>query len=848
MPDIDGIKKIDKKDIKKSRKIVLDSISDEIKKQQIKDAKEEKERPLRKKIVSDIKPDKKKVKKLFTLKPRQEKKVLPEKMKERGEAGKKVRIMDDIKPEKNKSFQKTGSKASAKVVIEKPKIEAKKISAHDKQMWQSEMKNLLQSEKVEEKEKKEAEEKLKKAEQQVPAKKIKTFSLHKKKVLSKQARDFQGSEQGLGQEKSRKQELVNLGIKKEEVKKAKEKAEKSQRPSESKEFDLSAKKEKKKSSFSLRSLFGFADDSKDLEKKKDIKKKIEDKKKAQRQEKIEKEKRKEEEKIRKQKAKAEKQLKKEAEKKAQEESKEKARKEKEEEKKNAELEKARKKDELKRKQEEDRIKKEEERAKKEDEEKQLKIKNEKLKIEEERKKKEEERKRREEEKKQKEEEKRKREQEAEGQKRKEEEDKKRLEAEQKKLAKESKKKSWLKGVFGKKKKTKKKKREEKKEKVEKTEKRQAEKEGGQKLPKKKEKKQHVKVESMDDDFDFNLTTYQKFRTEARQKEEEENQEEKSRKEEKRPRQKIKNEKSNFFSRIFSARKKGPNKFKHSLREHELDLAPPDLAHDELIAHEELGSSRPRIKKARKPKVPLRLWPRLLSIRLKGSWSDFKLYALSMIIVFITLYSLLLIMTLKIEIDNKLTRFVADFLPIPAVISSNHVIDYYSYLDLRQSYCRGICSAQESKDFKVWLVNRIILYNLIDRYGLQNDPGANEKLEHFIIFDNEVNQVGINRIQKIKSIIDEEGNFFRNAQKYGDQVGQFKIENIEGAIADLKIDLQKIEDKKTSRVVYGADGYYLFYVDRELDKESVSYVFIAGKSLEEYLVEKLNGFQIWSLVD
>jgi hypothetical protein len=188
------------------------------------------------------------------------------------------------------------------------------------------------------------------------------------------------------------------------------------------------------------------------------------------------------------------------------------------------------------------------------------------------------------------------------------------------------------------------------------------------------------------------------------------------------------------------------------------------------------------------------------------------------------------------------------LPIPADISLNNIVEYYTYHDLREGYCAGICNNEQKKQFKIWLVKTLIVNNLYKKYGIVFNDESEEKLKQFVVFDNEINQVGINRIRKIKLMIDKEGEFYDIASKFGDQIGQFKIENIEGVIKNLNVKFDDIENKKTSRIIFGTDGYYLFYINREMDPKSVSYVFVAAKNFDDFLLEELDGYKFWSLVE
>ncbi len=51
------------------------------------------------------------------------------------------------------------------------------------------------------------------------------------------------------------------------------------------------------------------------------------------------------------------------------------------------------------------------------------------------------------------------------------------------------------------------------------------------------------------------------------------------------------------------------------------------------------------------------------------------------ILFIAIYCTFTILIINFNIDNKATRKIANYLPIPAYISSNKIIEYYEFIDI-----------------------------------------------------------------------------------------------------------------------------------------------------------------------
>src|SRR3989339_667523 len=61
------------------------------------------------------------------------------------------------------------------------------------------------------------------------------------------------------------------------------------------------------------------------------------------------------------------------------------------------------------------------------------------------------------------------------------------------------------------------------------------------------------------------------------------------------------------------------------------------------------------------------------------------FCLFFLVVILILYFIFVSVILKFDIDNVLSRFVADFIPVPALATSDGIIEYYKYKDLKDNF-------------------------------------------------------------------------------------------------------------------------------------------------------------------
>lgn len=221
-----------------------------------------------------------------------------------------------------------------------------------------------------------------------------------------------------------------------------------------------------------------------------------------------------------------------------------------------------------------------------------------------------------------------------------------------------------------------------------------------------------------------------------------------------------------------------------------------------------------------------------------------------------IYASLLIIIIEYNIDNKVTRHIARFIPIPAYVSKQGLVNYYTYRDIRSRLeLSGLNNEELIKATKVAVVEKIIIDSLARRYGLAEKSNYNNQsdiltlLNQRIVFDADINQVGIKRIRKIKELIDQSNDFVKVANKYGDDQDQITLGASDKGEYEYYEKVSSLNVGDISQIITISDGYYLFRCfDKKNDKLYLGYVHVAAKTLSEYIEESIMDYKLWSLVD
>ena len=182
--------------------------------------------------------------------------------------------------------------------------------------------------------------------------------------------------------------------------------------------------------------------------------------------------------------------------------------------------------------------------------------------------------------------------------------------------------------------------------------------------------------------------------------------------------------------------------------------------------------------------------------------------------------------------------------IPIIISPDGVIDFENY--------NKLINGLDGENLKGEFINEkiaqlFILDKLFKKHDLDGGADSIDDLKKSLIFDEDVNLAPINRIKKIKKIIDIEGDFVKIAQKYGNiYSADINKDNINDF--DFAQEIKGIQGSETSDIIATQKGYYLVHCfERVEDDFSISYVFIAASTLDDYLLETSRKYKFWNLL-
>jgi hypothetical protein len=226
-----------------------------------------------------------------------------------------------------------------------------------------------------------------------------------------------------------------------------------------------------------------------------------------------------------------------------------------------------------------------------------------------------------------------------------------------------------------------------------------------------------------------------------------------------------------------------------------------------------------------------------------------------ILVSILLYAVIVIVVMESKTDNKIFRYISNIIPVPAYVTNQGIVEYYTYLDVKNKMSKDYNDQVElEKAVKVAVIEQAIVNELIQKHNL-GSPHEDESdeliklLSSRIVFDHEINQVGIKRIKKINQLIEDQGDFVKIANTYGDEQGQLTLTSINQAQYSFSDQIIDLAENEISKIIYAPESYYIFKNYRKpANSSELSFVFIQAKTLDEYLHETIENYRMWSWVD
>ncbi|MDO8592544.1 MAG: hypothetical protein Q7R92_02075 [bacterium] len=258
-----------------------------------------------------------------------------------------------------------------------------------------------------------------------------------------------------------------------------------------------------------------------------------------------------------------------------------------------------------------------------------------------------------------------------------------------------------------------------------------------------------------------------------------------------------------------------------------------------IASEKRRAKRQKAIKKFKKKLKLELnW---LAFALKKNY----VYIISFFLLFlITAYSFFCAAVLRFQLnDNVVVERLTSYLPVPAVITSQGIINFQDFKSLKNQGYSGLTLDQKKNYLAAWLAKR----NLNKKYGLPLQASAEDLAIKFVL-DQDFNEVGLTRINKISELLGI-GNQLEQLGKYADEYndGAYYSENEAArkfgpAALDLSIG-------QASGIIGQASGYYIIKrIKNDNGRFGVKHIFVGARTLEQYLNKEIAETKIFILAN
>lgn len=237
--------------------------------------------------------------------------------------------------------------------------------------------------------------------------------------------------------------------------------------------------------------------------------------------------------------------------------------------------------------------------------------------------------------------------------------------------------------------------------------------------------------------------------------------------------------------------------------------------------------------------------RNLNFKLNSLFSAIRrnlLYVIAFGALFLAIiYIVICLATLRF--NNNFTGWVANYLPVPAVITSQGIISYNDFRKIEDSDYSNLTLTRKKAYLAEWIVWR----DLRKKYELPA-VAASGTLELKYVLDKDFNQIGLSRVNKIDELLKDQ-NGFEQLSKYADEYSagayydaRAAREKFGSAILDLAVG-------QVSNIIPRADGYYI--IERVADKNGqlgLRYIFIKALTLDQYVSGKIGKIKVFILAN
>jgi len=274
---------------------------------------------------------------------------------------------------------------------------------------------------------------------------------------------------------------------------------------------------------------------------------------------------------------------------------------------------------------------------------------------------------------------------------------------------------------------------------------------------------------------------------------------------------------------------------------------------------EKAKKEKRIKKEIRRELRIMRWGKFKD-NIKRNWRNslkiFLFSALFLGIAMIIFYLVFCLLLLKFNLNNKISRQLSEYIPVPAAVAKEGWVEYYNYKKITAGLEKQYQNQQELQRVKKnRIINQIALDGLVKRYGLNLKNKTNEEILKEINLslaaDKEKNAVSISRIAKIKELIARSSetmmaggqaeSFEEIGKKYSDEQGYLANGQEDSRFSNF---LGRLAVGETSEVLVSDDGYYMF----KRDARGFNYIFVKSITFSKYLENLVQEMKVWVLAD
>ncbi len=203
-----------------------------------------------------------------------------------------------------------------------------------------------------------------------------------------------------------------------------------------------------------------------------------------------------------------------------------------------------------------------------------------------------------------------------------------------------------------------------------------------------------------------------------------------------------------------------------------------------------------------------------------------------------IYLFFCFLLLFLGLDNKLSRQAAEFLPVPGLISTAGIIEYYPYKDWR-----ALASAND-------LTQALVARKVLSSLGWPAGDSASflsqlDKLDWLVLSDRQINKQAWAQIKKVRLAAGQNNMGLKAAaQKNGAEYGLVTLRRTE-AEKRFGAAILSWPPNKISPAIIRPGGYYLVQViSRSGSLYTLAYAFIKGIGWSEYIAAQAEKSLLW----